>query len=266
MKQIQRQLNIQENQGSAKNFENQNRDGIHIFSTRLAIFLGLACFASYSRAADEFLLSLPGKVIFESKLDSAIGAPWKVLKGNWQSTNEVFRGGEKTEDLHAGVLRLTNVLGDFVVDYEIKFAGASYSAFSINQGQGILPHLGRILIRTNEVVVQRDLAATNPDHTVKGIVFGHFPARFEPGAWHKVHVEMVGDTLLGQVDNLTAWGRDDFFKQARTVGFTVRGEAIEVRNFRLTEATLNPEWNRVQKGIKSAGEKTVKAKPEPKTE
>ena len=30
------------------------------------------------------------------------------------------------------------------------------------------------------------------------------PSTFATGTWHKVHMEMVGDTVLGQVDDLVA--------------------------------------------------------------
>jgi len=60
---------------------------------------------------------------------------------------------------------------------------------------------------------------------------------------------MVGDTMVGQVDNLTAWGHDDSFKAERTVGLTVGGQSVEFRNFKISEATLNPAWSAVQTEI-----------------
>ncbi|MEQ1843882.1 MAG: hypothetical protein ABL994_26045, partial [Verrucomicrobiales bacterium] len=82
-----------------------------------------------------------------------------------------------------------------------------------------------------------------------------------PGTWHKVHLEMVGDTLVGQVDDLVAWGSDPLFTQPKAgPGFTVAGQSIELRNFTLRAATLNPEWESVKATLPKPGENVPKAR------
>ena len=153
-----------------------------------------------------------------------------------------MRGAEKPEDKHGAVARLPNKLGDFIADYEVKLDGAKVTTFSIN---AVKDHLARIMIGPNFVQVQRD----DNDHEGpdKAVVFGRFKADIKPGTWHKVHMEMVGDTMLGQVDDIIAAGSSELFKQARMApGFTVAGQSAEFRNFKITEATLNPEWEKVK--------------------
>jgi hypothetical protein len=195
-----------------------------------------------ARAADAPLLAIPGKVIFESKLDTGLAAPWKAAKGKWEAAEGALHGEEKPEDKHGAVARLPNKLGDFVAEYEVKLDGAKGTTFTVN---AVKDHMARIMIGPTFVQVQRD----DNDHEGpdKAVVFGRFKADIKPGTWHKVRMEMVGDTMLGQVDDIIAAGSNALFKQDRMApGFTVAGQSAEFRNIKITEATLNPEWEKVK--------------------
>ena len=97
-------------------------------------------------AAEKPLLAIPGKVIYESKLDSDLGDPWKSAKGKWEAVDGVLRGAEKPEDKHGAVTRLPNKLADFVIEYEVKFEGAKSTSLSIN---AVKDHMARIMITPN---------------------------------------------------------------------------------------------------------------------
>jgi hypothetical protein len=218
-----------------------------------ALTLGAA--ASLSAADHKPLLAIPGKVIYESKLDTAPGAPWRAAKGKWELVDGVLRGSEKAEDNHGAVTRLPNKLPDFIVEYEFKFEGAKSTTLSIN---AVKDHMARISITPRSVTVQRD----DNDHEGpdKAVVFARVPAEISPGAWHKVRMEMVGDTMLGKVDDIVALGSSDLFKQERAApGFTVAGESVDFRNLKITEATLNPEWESVKATLPKPGEKVAPA-------
>jgi hypothetical protein len=206
-------------------------------------------------AADAPLLAIPGKVIYESKLDTGLPAPWKAAKGKWESAEGALRGSEKPEDKHGAVARLPNKLGDFIAEYEVKLDGARSTTFTVN---AVKDHMARIMIGPSFVQIQRD----DNDHEGpdKAVVYGRFKADMKPGTWHKVRMEMVGDTMLGQVDDIIAAGSSELFKQARVApGFTVAGQSAEFRNLKITEATLNPEWEKV-KATLPKGEKAPPAK------
>ena len=107
----------------------------------LALFaFGLALAAG---AADKPLLAIPGKVIYESKLDAAPAAPWLMPKGKWELAEGVWRGSEKPEDKHGAVARLPNKLADYVIEYEFKFEGGKAHSLSINAAK---EHMARISI------------------------------------------------------------------------------------------------------------------------
>lgn len=223
-------------------------------NTLLALALG---FVAPVTASDDSkpLLAIPGKVIYENKLDTAPGAPWRAAKGKWEAVDGVWRGSEKPEDNHGAVTRLPDKLPDFIIEYEFKFEGARSTSLTIN---AVKDHMARIMITPQSVTVQRD----DNDHEGpdKAVVFARFPAELSPGTWHKVRMEMVGDTLLGKVDALTAWGSDALFKQERAApGFTVGGQSVDFRNLKISAATLNPEWESVKATLPKPGEKVTPA-------
>jgi hypothetical protein len=202
-------------------------------------------------AAEKPLLAVTGKVLYENKFDSEQGTQWKSAKGAWEIAGGVLRGSEKPEDNHGAVTRLPDKLSDFVFEYEFKFEGAKATSLSLNAAKG---HLARIAITPKSVAIQKDdMDHEGPD---KAVVFARFAADFQPGIWHKVRMEMVGDTLLGKVDEYVAWGANAEFKQERTApGLTVGGQSVEFRNLRISEASLNPAWAEVQATLPKPGEK-----------
>jgi len=196
-------------------------------------------------------LAVEGKLLYENKFDSAHGAQWSSPKGAWEIAGGVLRGSEKPEDNHGAVTRLPDKLSDFVIEYDFKFEGAKATTLSLNAAKG---HLARIAITPRSVAMQKDdMDHAGPD---KAVVFARFSADFQPGVWHTVRMEMVGDTLLGKVDGYIAWGASEVFKQERTApGFTVGGQSVEFRNLRIFEASLNPGWPEVKASLPKPGEK-----------
>lgn len=216
-------------------------------------FAGLAALSTL-HAEDKPLLAIPGAVIFESKLDTPPGAPWKAAKGRWELVDGVTRGSELPEDKHGAVTRLPNKLQNFIVEYEFKFAGARSTSLSIN---AVKDHMARIMITPKSVTIQKD----DNDHEGpdKAVVFARFPAELGD-TWHKVRLEMVGDMMLGKVDDLMAWGANDLFKTEKAApGFTVGGQSVDFRNLVIREATLNPAWEEVKASLPKPGEKVAPA-------
>jgi hypothetical protein len=205
------------------------------------------------------LLAVPGKVIYASGLDTAPASPWKAAKGLWELADGAWKGSELAENKHGAVIRLPNQLQDFVAEYEFRFDGARTTSLSIN---AVKDHMARISITPKSVTIQRD----DNDHEGpdKAVVFARFPADFAPGTWHKVRLEMVGDTLVGRVDDLVAWGSAELFKSTKaSPGFTVGGQSVSFRNLSIREASLNPGWESARAALPKPGEKVMAAPAAP---
>lgn len=206
--------------------------------------LGLAAAAV---SAAEPLLAIPGKVILDAPLDKGVSEPFKPAKGKWEASDGALRGSELASDNHGAVMRANQELADFIIEVEVKLDGAKTTTLSVNAKKD---HMARVLISPTMVAVQRD----DNDHEGpdKAVVFHRVKADIKPGEWHKVRMEMVGDTMLGQVDGITGWGSNDLFKQARfSPGVTVAGQSVLFRNFKIYEATKNPKWDEIKGTIKN---------------
>lgn len=223
---------------------------------KLAPLLLLTIATSTALAAEEKpLLAIPGKVIYENKLDATPGAPWKFAKGKWELVEGVMRGSELVEDKHGAVARLPNQLSNFIIEYEFKLEGARATSLSIN---ALKDHMARIAITAKSVTIQRD--DNDHDGPDKAVIFARFPAEISPGVWHKVRLEMVDDKMLGQVGDLIAWGASELFTTPKAApGFTVGGEFVDFRNLVIREATLNPAWETVMATLPKPGEKVAPA-------
>jgi hypothetical protein len=214
---------------------------------RLTALLPLAALAfciPTARAAEGPLLVIPGKVIYESPLNSKPSAPWSTAKGKWEAVDGVLRGSELPEDKHPGVTRTTLDLPDAVaIEYHFRFLeGAKGTTLSVNSASG---HVCRVLMAPNSFTVQKD----DHDHEGpdKGVVFTRQAAELSPGAWHTVRMEISGDQMLGQCDGQYGFGSDPLIgTKKNNVGFTVSGQSVEFRNFKVLAATPNPKWDEVK--------------------
>jgi hypothetical protein len=211
--------------------------------SRVALFTLIATLSQ----AEEPLLAIPGKLVLDAKLDSAPAAPWRAAKGKWEPVEGVLKGSELAADKHGAVLRAANEIGDCIYQVEIKFDGARATSLSINAKKD---HMARISMTPKLITIQRD--DNDHDGPDKAAIFHRVPADLSPGTWHTVRLEMVGDTMLGKVDNVMGWGTSELFKTPHCApGVTVGGESVQFRNFKIWEATKNPKWDEIKGTIQN---------------
>ena len=223
--------------------------------TSFTLFPLIAFAALTARAADKPLLAVPGKLLYENTFASGADRAWHAAKGAWDSADSALRGAEKPEDNHGAVTRTQLKMQDFIIEYEVKLEGAKTTSLSINDAK---EHVARIIIAPTMVAVQKD--DHDHDGPDKAVVFARMPAKISPGTWHKVRMELVGDTMLGKVDDLVAFGSNDLFKTEKAnFGFTVSGQTASFRNLKVWDATKNPEWDSVKSSLPKPA--TITAQP-----
>lgn len=207
--------------------------------------ISVVLFSLMARADDKPLLAVPGKVVYENTFAGGPDPKWRAAKGTWDSADKALSGAEKPSDNHGAVTRLMQKMQDFIIEYEVKLDGAKATSLSINDAR---EHVARIIVAPEMVAVQKD--DHDHDGPDKAQVFARMPAKITPGTWHKVRMELVGDTMLGRVDDLVAFGSSDLFKTEKgNFGFTVAGQTASFRNLKVWEATKNPDWDSVKASL-----------------
>lgn len=169
---------------------------------------------------------------------------WKAAKGKWEVSGGILRGSELTADNHGAVVRNPLKLQNMVIAFDVKLDGAKLTSLSINAEKG---HLARVRITPKLFALNLDDA--DKDGPAKGKLFFSKPVDLAPGTWHSVVLEIVGDTMLGTLDeNISGHGSDATLlaKEKVAPGFTVAGESASFRNVRIYSAKAEPkaDWKK----------------------
>jgi hypothetical protein len=223
--------------------------------------LALLAFVSPLCAADApaTLLAQPDKEIVNDQLTKdAKAAAWKVAKGKWERTTEGTRVEEIPADKHGAVSRVTQDLQDLVIAFEFRLDGAKSVSLSINATKD---HMARVSITPTTLRVQKD--DHDHDGPDKAVVFLTAAQPFEAGTWHRVVLEMVGDTMVATIDDkLSAFGRDPLFLTPKVnPGFTCAGQSATFRNFTLWSAKPEAKASWKETSVKVAEAMAAAPKP-----
>lgn len=224
-------------------------------------FLALLAFVAPLCAADApaTLLAQPDKEIVGDPLTKdAQAADWKVAKGKWERTADGIRVEEIPADKHGAVSRVTQNLQDLVIAFEFRLDGAKSVSLSINATKD---HMARVSITPTSLRVQKD--DHDHDGPDKAVVFLTAAQPFESGTWHRVVLEMVGDTMVATVDDkLSAFGRDPLFLTPKVnPGFTCAGQSATFRNFTLWSAKPEAKASWKEASVKVAEAMAAAPKP-----
>lgn len=164
---------------------------------------------------------------------------WKISKGRWERMDLGMMGGELPADRHNAILRLPVKLEAFVVAFEVRLEGAANLQFSINN---VKEHLARVIVAPTAFTLRRD--DYDGDGPEKAYTLFTQPTTNDPGTWHTVVFEMVGDTVVATIDGkITGWGQDPAFAKEIRVNpsFHIDGSAAAIRNFSLWTAKPEPK-------------------------
>ena len=142
-------------------------------------------------------LGTPGKVAFKANFESGgLDQPWTMSKGDWQVKDGVIVGKEKAADAHAAVLSLGVPKRDSMIRFSFKMDGAKMFNLSFNHAKG---HLFRVAVAPGALTVNKD--KDKADAASKGEALGTAAAKFAPGEWHTMLVEIKGGKVTVQTDN-----------------------------------------------------------------
>lgn len=217
-----------------------------MISLRILPFLIVGITAA-TAAEPKTLLAQPGANLLSDDLKTAPdGKEWKAAKGKWEIADGALRAAELPADKHGAVSRRPLKFTDAVIQYEVKIEGAKGTTLSINDAKG---HNCRVSINAAGFSVTKD----DHDHEGpdKAVAFGRRALTLKPGEWHTVRMEVVGDTVLGTVDDAPpVFGSHEMIAVEKTnFGLTVAGESASFRNLKVWAAQPNPAWEKTKATI-----------------
>ena len=178
-------------------------------------------------------LGAPGTIVFESTFDSGnLVKPWSTPKGEWQARDGALHGKEKASDMHPAVLALGLPRRDSIIRFSFKMDAAKLFNLSFNHAKG---HLFRINVTPTALVVNKD--KDKKDETSKGAVMGRAEAKFGPGDWHTMLVEIKGPKVTVQTDNGAKVEVSDSALDVDKTGyrFVMRGDSLLLDDVKVWE-------------------------------
>ena len=188
------------------------------------------------------ILAEVGSVIFEDNL-SEIREGWGMGNGEWKNDEEgALIGKELEADDHAATFRRNLQLENAVIQFSFKLDGARATTFSIDNSTG---HLCRLSINASGFTAQKDDNDKDkgPD---TGEKYNSIEMDLADGEWHTAMFEMVGDTVLAQVDGeddeISIGAHEMFTGSTTKIGFTISGESVHFKDLRVWEAQPKEGW------------------------
>ncbi len=197
------------------------------------------------KPSGETLLATTGALIFSDDFGKEIASDWRANIGEWAITDGALMGKELAKDEHAAVFKRALPMKDAVIEFEVKLDGAKNISFGIDDDAD---HICRLSLDPEGFSVRRD----DHDHEGpdKAVPFPRVALEAKPGEWQTVRIEILGETMLGQVQDSVSFGSDPLLASAKTkAGFVVSGETASFRNLRVWEALPNEDWEKTQRKL-----------------
>ena len=222
-------------------------------------------------AAEPPLVGVPGKVLFADDFSAAAMAPkWAVKKGDWAVADGVATATERADQDSAAVCQVTPrfVHRDIIVEFGFRWEATKLMHLEMRDTTYAGSHVGHICclsilpdaIRLSdyksgimdnantERLADKALSKEEKARLKEEILAKSsrtYPFRVEKGRWYQARLEVVGDEMLFWIDGKpVAYLRGPGIAHPgrNLLGFSLRGKATQLRDFRMVEATPNPDW------------------------
>ena len=143
------------------------------------------------------MLVKPGELMAEDSFDAKeVGKHWNIKKGTWEIEDGILVGKEKEADKHNAVLNYNLPNRNSMIRFSFKLDGTDYFALSFDKTG---THLFRVVVSPDKLAIIKDRDKKNPQSRSEPLAA--IAAEFEPGKWHMLQVEILGDQVAVQSDN-----------------------------------------------------------------
>jgi hypothetical protein len=229
-------------------------------SNRCRHWLSAAVLISSFATASQAQLAIKGELLLEdnfqqhaqyTKQPVELKPGWRALAGHaqWERTPDgvksIFKEG------HMPVLKIEGEFTDAVIEIDFRFTSEAdrWSGCRVSTSNP------KLLPRAYTASVWANL---DNDGRARGLVLeqdtwspgfithiSRKAAKFEPGTWYTLRLEIVGNAALSTCNGVTVSGKFETFALPKTaISLGVGTTPHELRNLRIYAATLNPDWGK----------------------
>jgi hypothetical protein len=167
------------------------------------------------------------------------GGQWDIVKGT-------FRGIESAADRHPATASIGFDFKDVVISCEVRMhdvplSGRRSRGFSIRTTDAN-DYVCSIMLNPNGMRIQKDdNDHAGPDEAVR---LGELAVPIPLDEWQTVVFEILGDEMVGTLNGKSLTGQHPLIASDKKSIMSVSNAEGSVRNFRVWEATPNPDWSK----------------------
>ena len=174
-------------------------------------------------------MSLRGPLLWEEHFENnAYSKEWSRYKGNYVVEKGQLKVAEVAGDGHLPTMTRSFKESNVIIQFSFKFEGAKWLGFQLDDATNDAKkeHVAQLTIMPDAFRIEK---MTGFGPTTRNMTVDQRKMKFDPGAWHTIVFEIVGDEMMAVVD-VGHRGEDQVHSQLRVHshpivdGWTPRGK------------------------------------------
>jgi len=183
--------------------------------------------------------------------------------GHWDVVEGTFRGTENPEAHHPATASYGFDFKDVVIQCEVRMNDVPLNGRPAHhvmvRTTDTKDYVCSVMINETGWGIEKD----DNDHggPDKPVPLGRVTTPMKLGAWHTVVFEILGEEMVGTVDGKSLTGTHSLIGEAKCSVMFVMGGEGSVRNFKVWEATANPDWAKNKAKLATTAKPAAVSKP-----
>jgi len=190
------------------------------------------------------VMSLRGPLLWEETFaDGAYSKEWSRYKGNYVVEKGQLKVAEVAGDGHLPTMTRTFKESNVVIQFSFKFEGARFLGFQLDDAtnEQKKEHVAQLTITPDGFRIEK---MTGFGPTTKNTTVDQKKMKFDPGTWHTILYEIVGDEIVAVVDDQEmAVAKADGMTLVRSrIQLVSAGEWAWYKDIKVWKAEPDPKW------------------------
>jgi hypothetical protein len=196
-------------------------------------------------------MSLRGPLLWEEHFENdAYNKEWSRYKGNYVVDKGQLKVAEVAGDGHLPTMTRTFKESNVVIQFSFKFEGAKWLGFQLDDATNDAKkeHVAQLTIQPEGFRIEK---MTGFGPTTKNTIVDQKKMKFDPGAWHTIVYEILGDEIVAVVDDEEiAIAKADGMTLVRSrIQLVSAGEWAWYKDIKVWKAEPDPKWPRKRAAI-----------------
>ena len=162
-------------------------------------------------------------VVAAPNFKEPLDASWGVAKGKWTPKDGVLDVLDVPEEKHIPVLHHKMGLANATI--EVEFLSDGPGSFLV--GCDSDKHVGRVVVAPSGLSIAED--SMKPSHTIAKLEM-----TVNPGEWHHLRVEWMGDRMAANLDGKDLRAQHPFLATPKARSWLAAGKSVHIRNLKIS--------------------------------